>query len=149
MFEQYGVAAVTKADVRPDAKPDVLVDICEMPEIESSSYDIVFASYVLTCVHSLDTALAEFSRILTPEGHFYSSDPIGPGETVEHTDSDRISSWYGRKALQEYNVGSFRTLGQVGVRRSLSEWFDVDAMCAEDPVTGTVAWWHIATKRMA
>src|SRR5437016_9193052 len=62
LLERYDAGEVTSVDIRPEVSPDLVADICHMPEIPRMSYDCVIASYVLTCVYDLDAALAEIHR---------------------------------------------------------------------------------------
>jgi SAM-dependent methyltransferase len=128
---------LVSVDVRPRARTDLVVDICNMPQVASHSFDCVFASYVMPCVHDLERALAEIKRVLKPGGVFVSAEVVRYGaSTVEHSETSVIQGWYGQKNFEAYKVGSFRTLGRDDYEALLSRYFSVESAEATDPVTG-------------
>lgn len=147
LFTEYGVGELTKVDIRPEVKPDLVADICNMPQVPDASYDVVFASFVLTCVYDMDRALSEFARVLRPGGRLYSTDPVVVGRpTEEFTDPARITSWYGPDALEKYRVGSFRRLGDEDTKAALGRYFDVEAFAGIDSPTKMPVVWHVGTR---
>jgi SAM-dependent methyltransferase len=144
LFEEYGVGSVTRVDIRPEASCDFIADVCDMPEVPDRTYDIVFASHVLTHVYDLQRSLAEFARILVPGGSLFSTDPIAEGRpTLELTDPDKIASWYGDETLKKYRVGTFRRLGSLDTVRELERYFSVRVFRRFDAVTGRPVVWHV------
>lgn len=146
-LRSVGVGEVVTADIRPEAKPDRVVDVCHMPQVPDASFDAVLGSYVLTCVHDLDAALSEFARVLRSGGVLYTSDPLAQGKmTEEYTDIERISAWYGREAYEKYRVGSFRCLGALDAKARIEPYLAVQDVTGTDIATGTAVTWHIAVK---
>jgi len=136
-FESIDVGSIISVDVRPEAKTDIVADICDMPGIATSAYDFIFASYVFPCVRDLDAALREIARVLMPGGLLISVDHmVKNGETREATSREEITSWYGVDNFEQYGVGSFRKLGERGLIRQLSQNFDVVKIEESDPITG-------------
>ena len=136
-LREMGVASLTSVDVRPEARPDIVADICNMPEVEDDAYDFVVANYVFPCVHDLDAALKEIRRVLKPGGKLLSVDHVQAGEeTREFADEERITSWYGKENYEKYKVGSFRQLGEKDWFERLAGFFNVQRLNARDPVTG-------------
>jgi SAM-dependent methyltransferase len=148
LFTRYGLEDVVCVDVRPEVKPDALVDICGMPEIARHTYDCVIASYVLTCVYDLHAALMEIHRVLKPGGYFIFSEPlVFGGPTVEYDDMQAITAWYGDDAYARYRVGSFRKLGDLDILERLSGGFLTKTFYGLDPITKTKVVWHAARRR--
>lgn len=60
------------------------VDLCDtgLPE---SSYDLIVANGILSCVPDVPRALAEIHRVLRPGGAFLGHEHIQPGHTMELT----------------------------------------------------------------
>jgi predicted SAM-dependent methyltransferase len=59
-----------RLDIDPQVRPDVIGSITSMPAISDASVDAIWCSHSLEHVHSFDVpmALAEFRRVLKPEG---------------------------------------------------------------------------------
>jgi SAM-dependent methyltransferase len=149
LLERWGVEDLTTADIRPEVSPDLVVDVCHMPEVPRHEFDCVIASYVLTCVYDLEAALMEFHRVLRPGGRLLVSDPLAFGhDTEEYTDEERITGWYGSEAYARYRVGSFRRLGDEGMLEALSRGFLTKTFYGRDPITQTKVVWHSATRRV-
>lgn len=146
MFSQYGVHSVTSADIRPEVGADLLVDICDMPDVAPGSFDAVFASFVLSHTYDPERALAEFARVLRPGGQLYLTDPVGAMETRQLTASDEISAWYGREALERYRVGRFRSFGEGDLKAMIERHLDVRVFDGIDPPTGVRVVWYLGTQ---
>lgn len=146
LFEEFGVKEVTSVDVRPETKPDLVADVCDMPEVQSNSFDAVLASYVLCFVYDVDKCLAEFARVLVPGGRLFASDQVNKIQpTREISDRSEISAWYGEEALEQYRVGRFRKLGELDLRRQFERHFDLRVRTSIDGPTGTPVVWHVGT----
>lgn len=147
VLDSVGIGSLTTADIRPEVKADVVVNVCDMPHVESDRYDVVLASYVLTCVYDLGAALSEFRRILKPGGALLSTDPEAVGEPiVENTDLDRITAWYGREAYEKYRIGAFRRIGELDFPDRLGEHFCPQTHVGIDGPTGARIVWHASIK---
>lgn len=146
-LKELGVAQVLTADIRPEVKPDVLADVCDMINVESDSFDVIIASYVLTCVHSLERALAELKRVLKPGGLLLTSDPIARGQaTREHKDEKTITDWYGKEAYEKYRVGSFRSFGDQDALALVGRYFRCEAQPTTDIANGSEVVWIVSQK---
>lgn len=59
-----------RLDINPDAKPDIVSSISDMPKVKSKSVDAVFSAHCLEHLMCYDVpkALKEFKRVLKPDG---------------------------------------------------------------------------------
>ncbi len=59
-----------RLDINPGAHPDIVASITDMPEVPDASYDALYSSHNLEHLapHEGPLALAEFYRVLKPEG---------------------------------------------------------------------------------
>jgi ubiquinone/menaquinone biosynthesis C-methylase UbiE len=138
-LKSCGIAGKTSIDIRPDSNPDIIADICSMPQIESGSQICVFASYIMPNVYDMEAALDEIARILAPEGVFFSVEMLTAGSpTTEIEKEESITGWYGQEAFEKYRVGSFRILGEDDYFYALSKRFTVSRYAATDPITDQV-----------
>lgn len=121
MFKNLA-AKPTTLDVRPECKVDIYADICNMPQVASDSFDLVFANCVLNHVYDDDLALAEINRVLKKDATalFYVM-PADEGFKTTY-DSDP-SGWYGEENLKKYKVGTFRHYGEVDFIQKLEKYF--------------------------
>jgi len=135
-------------DIRPEVKPDIVADLCHLSGVESESFDAIIASFVLTCVYDLGACLSELKRVLRPGGRLLTCDPIRFGSpTVEYSDLERITSWYGKEAYEKYRVGSFRTFGDLDLVRTLQgHGFVVKTIYGFDAATESRWVWHMSIK---
>lgn len=142
------LASWTSIDIRPEAKPDLIADVCRMPEIASKSQGLVFASYLMPGVYDLRAALGEIERVLTPDGSFFSVEVLQWGmPTVEVTDEGAKTAWYGQENFDRYRVGTYRSLGGEDYQRALEERFSVSKVEAQDPITGVAVTIMFCRKR--
>lgn len=145
MFFKNVGANVTTIDIRPECRVDIVADICNMPEVESESFDVVFANCVLHYVYDDEKALDEFSRVLRPGGMalLYVPDS-GTAKTVVHEDP---IGWYGKENYEKYKIGTFRHYGEVNFTKQLRRHFS-DVHCYEkyDAVTDTSCKWYRCIK---
>ena len=67
---QPGEWQEVRLDIDPAVKPDVLGDITDMGAVADGSFDALYSSHNLEHVypHQVTVALAEFRRVLKPEG---------------------------------------------------------------------------------
>ena len=138
-LKSRGIAGKTSIDIRPDSNPDIIADVCSMPQIESGSQICVFASYVMPNVYDMEAALDEIARILAPKGVFFSVEMLTAGSpTREIQKEENITGWYGQEAFEKYRVGSFRILGEDDYFCALSKRFTVSRYVATDPITNQV-----------
>lgn len=146
-FKAQGISW-RSVDIRPEVKADIVADLCNLSPVESASFDAIIASFVLTCVHDVEACLSELRRVLRPGGRLLTCDPIRFGEpTVEYSDLDRITSWYGKEAYEKYRVGSFRTFGDVDLIRTLQRHgFVVKTLYGFDVATESRWVWHMSIK---
>jgi len=146
-LRQQGVEWLS-VDIRPEVKPDLVADLCDLSHIADGSFDAVLASFVLTCMHDLDACLLELRRILRPGGRLFTCDPVVFGApTVEHTDRERITSWYGHEGYDKYRIGVFRTFGDLDLLSLLQDHgFTVKTLYALDDPTNSRWVWHMSIK---
>jgi SAM-dependent methyltransferase len=146
-FKAQGISW-RSVDVRPEVKADIVADLCNLSSVADASFDAVVASFVLTCVYDLEACLSELQRILRPGGRLLTCDPMRFGEpTVEYSDLERITSWYGKDAYEKYRVGSFRTFGDVDLIRTLQKHgFVVKTLYGFDAATQSRWVWHMSIK---
>lgn len=148
-LKELGAQVVT-ADIRPEVKPDILTDVCDMANVAAESFDVVIASYVLTCVHSLELALSELKRVLRPGGLLLTSDPITRGRaTREHTDEKTITDWYGKEAYEKYRVGSFRSFGDEDALALVGRFLRCESQATTDVANGSEVIWLVSHKEPA
>lgn len=132
-------------DIRPECKVDKVADICNMPEIASESFDMVFANCVLNHVYDDEKALEEISRVLRPDGIalLWVLDS-GNFKTVLHDDP---TGWYGKENYEKYKIGTFRHYGETDFTEQLGRHFP-NVQCYEkyDEVTDSSCKWYCCRK---
>lgn len=145
MFFKNKKAAVTTIDVRPECKVDIVADICNMPEVKSETFDVVFANCVLNHVYDDEKALNEINRVLRTGGEalLWVLDS-GTLKTVTHEDP---TGWYGRDNYEKYKIGTFRHYGEVDFTEQLQRHFS-EVCCFEkyDAVTESSSKWYRCVK---
>ena len=69
-FFQDGTWSEIRLDIDPDVRPDVIGTMTDMAAVESGSVQAVFSSHNVEHLfpHEVPVALAEFRRVLDPEG---------------------------------------------------------------------------------
>lgn len=140
---------ITTIDIRPQVKPDIIANICDMPSVKKASFDVIYASCVLNCVYNLDACLKELQRVLKPDGGiFLSLEILDTGKnTVEFTDINVITKWYGMEAYEKYRIGAYRRFGEQDYADILSRYFRAEIIKVMDHPSGNEQRWHICTPR--
>ena len=149
LFAERGISSFKTIDANPKFKADYQADLCNMPEVPSEAFDAVYASFVLACVYDLDACLSEIKRVLRPGGRLLSCDPVTAGRpTVEQTDVDKITYWYGRELYDKFKIGNYRSFGDVDLVAKLQQFFVVKTYPGIDAGTGSKAFvWNMGIKR--
>lgn len=147
VLEDAGVASFVSVDIRPAAKPDVVADICNMPQVFAQSYDRVMASVVLKHVHDLRAALSEIARILKPDGILLVNDSVQAGKfSAEFADASKITERYGEEVYAKYKVGTFRSFGDLDFEALFAPHFVVETFSGADVATGKRVDWYAMRK---
>jgi SAM-dependent methyltransferase len=139
---------IVTLDVRELRKPNIVADVCSMPQVPDESFDVVLASFVLTMVYDLDAAISELARILRRGGRLLTYDPLVFGEpTHERYTLTDITAWYGQEEFGKFRIGEFRQLGDMGALDSLARYFFPKTLYARDPITNAKVVWIFSVKR--
>lgn len=144
-FKQAGAFNITTLDVRPQVKADITADLCNMPQVESSSFDIVFANCVLNHVYDDEAALSEVQRVLRDGGIFITW-VTGSG-SMKTTLAANPTGWYGEEAMEAYRVGTYRYYGETDFTVQLKKHFP-EVHCYEkyDAPSGLSCRWYVCKK---
>lgn len=146
LFNKLGVNRVT-IDIRPEVKTDIVGDICKMPEVETGSFDMVFASCVLNNVYDDECALKEIRRVLKKSGQavFYVMDD-DDGMKTSYVEDPTV--WYGKDIFEKYRVGTYRYYGETDFTKQLNRHFN-SVRCYEkyDEVTDLPVKWYVCIKK--
>lgn len=144
-FRQAGAKDITTLDIRPQVRPDIVADLCDMSQVESESFEIVFANCVLNHVYDDNAALAEVRRVLKGNGLFIVW-VMGSGGLTTIAD-ENPALWYGQDAMRDYRVGTYRYYGEKDFYEQLKRYF-ARVKCYEkyDAPTGTSCCWYVCTK---
>lgn len=145
-FREMGSENITTIDVRPQVKADITADICHMPQVESDSFDMVFANCVLNHVYDDEAALSEVSRVLRPGGRFvvWVMPSRNRMKTTQHKNPE---GWYGKEAMEAYRVGTYRLYGETDLAALLKRHFPtVRGYEKFDEVTETSCCWYVCEK---
>ena len=143
-FENMKSNTIT-VDIRPECKTDIVADICDMPDIMSESFDMVFASCVLNHVYDDNSALSEIKRVLKKGGAaLIWVLESGTFKTVVHEDP---TGWYGKDNYEKYKIGTFRHYGELDFSKQLLSYFS-NVRCYEkyDAVTKESCKWYWCLK---
>ena len=144
-FNQAGASHVTTLDIRPQIKPDIIADLCNMPQVESDSFDVVFANCVLNHVYDDEAALSEIHRVLRDKGLFIVW-VMGSG-TLKTTMDANPTDWYGDAAMETYRVGTYRHYGETDFTAQLRRHFSkVRSYEKFDAVTEQSCCWYVCEK---
>lgn len=143
-FKNMGAHTVS-VDIRPECKTDIVADICNMPEIESASFDMVFANCVLNHVYDDEKALAEISRVLRSGGMALLF--VLDSGTLKTITSKDPTGWYGKENYEKYKIGTFRHYGETDFIKQLGRHFS-DVRCYEkyDIITDSSCKWYCCRK---
>ncbi len=144
-FKQANAQNITTIDIRPQVKADITADICNMPQVASDSFDIVFANCVLNHVYDDEAALNEIHRVLRDKGLFVVW-VMGSGEKKTTVDKDP-TAWYGAETMETYRVGTYRHYGETDFTTQLKRHFaKVRSYEKYDAVTETSCLWYVCEK---
>ncbi|QII86721.1 methyltransferase domain-containing protein [Bordetella hinzii] len=135
-------------DVRAEVRPDIVADLCNMENVASGSFDVIYACHVLSHVHDLPAALSEIARVLSQDGVFISFEPSSSNSaTREIKNVEEIWAYYGRETYEKYKVGRFRSFGEVDIDAIFSPHFIREKHEARDRITGVSMIWNVWRKR--
>lgn len=145
-FEKTGAKNITTLDVRPQVKPDIVADLCDMPQVESESFEIVFANCVLNHVYDDNAALAEVCRVLKGNGLFIVW-VMGSGGMCTTIDQEP-AAWYGQETMDTYRVGTYRHYGERDFYHLLMRYFaEVHAFEKYDAPSEMSCCWYVCKKK--
>lgn len=146
-FEKANAHHITTLDIRPQVKPDVVADICHMPQIPSDSYDIVFANCVLNHVYDDEAALSEIYRVLKNHGLFITwVTGSGGMNTVA---CKNPTGWYGQEMMDTYRVGTYRYYGESDFMKQLQQHFQtVECYEKYDVPSELSCCWYVCGKQI-
>lgn len=122
-----------RCDIRPINNFEITADITNMPEVESSTYDLAMAIKVLEHCHDDLAAISELHRILRPGGRLIVNGDISDGRNTREIDDP--TSYYGKDEFEEYNIGTFRRYGLKDIEAVLSRLFEIKTYVVKDPPT--------------
>lgn len=139
-------ANTTTIDIRPECRVDIVADICNMPEVASESFDMVFANCVLNHVYDDEKALNEIYRVLR-EGGMALLWVLDSG-TLKTVEDEDPTGWYGKENYDKYRIGTFRHYGEVDFTEQLHRHFS-EVRCFEkyDVVTDSSCKWYCCLKK--
>lgn len=120
LFHSLGAKNITTLDVRPEEKTDIVADLSHMEVVKSDEFDFVFACGVLNCVFKYEDALAEMCRVLRKGGLLILRVAM---DGMRNKKYGNPSEAYGNDALEQYQVGYFRTYGEVEFTEQLRHYF--------------------------
>ena len=144
-FKQAGAKNITTLDIRPQVKPDIVADLCDMPQVESDSFEIVVANCVLNHVYDDHAALSEVRRILKDEGLFVVW-VMGSGGMSTVIDKEP-AAWYGQETMDTYRVGTYRHYGEKDFYHLLLRYFtEVRAFEKYDAPSEMSCCWYVCKK---
>lgn len=128
-------AQVLTADARQLADHDYQLDLCSMPEIPDASFDALVAIAVLQHCYDEQAALSEIRRVLKPGGRAL----LQVFHRLNHESEIAVdqTQHYGREALQNAKVGTYRTYGDRSLLRLLQKRFLVKSFPVRDPISET------------
>ena len=124
---------VLNFDVRPVAEVDVQMDIQDLHKIDDQSYEAFLAIHVLNHVADDRKALSEIHRVLKKNGVAVITIPYREGSPT--TDHDDVTEHYGKAALEQYSVGSYRRYGLQDATDFFAQAFSVQIEDGFDSLT--------------
>jgi SAM-dependent methyltransferase len=128
-----GARTLLNFDVRPVSEVELQMDIQDMSAVRSGSIDVFWAVHVLNHVKDDEQALREIQRVLKPGGCACLTVPYREG--VPTTALSDMTEHYGKGALDQYAVGTFRRYGLIDALALFGRYFDVETENGFDPVT--------------
>lgn len=140
-------STITTLDIRPETRPDIVADLCYMPQIAADTFDLVLCSHVLSHVHAVDRALSEIYRVLKRDGILIVFEPVLNGRTRELSDLSEITSNYGSVIFEKYKVGRYRFFGIDDFGTFFDSYFSRAEHNVLDGITGTEVVWNVCQKK--
>jgi SAM-dependent methyltransferase len=132
-------------DIRPVGEVDFQMDVQNMAQIPSGSFDAFLALHVLNHVKDDTKALSEIHRILKPGGFALLSVPYRDNEPT--TTLENTTEHYGDKNLAQYGVGSYRRYGLQDFTQTLKSLFQtVTTETGTDPLTSETTHFFVCEK---
>lgn len=145
MFEKLGVYDLIRVDARPLPECDMVVDICDMPQLEDSSFDAVYACSVFRYVYSDEAAIREIHRILRGGGRLFMHVVSSPGWKTQ-LDPNQTEE-YGKESFEQHKVASFRhRYGDNELYYKLQQYFLVKTLYSVDGPCGKADKWFCGVK---
>lgn len=147
ILQRFPNAEIITLDIRPDQRPDIVGDICNLNMIANQTFDAIIGCQVLSHVYDLPNALSELARTLKEDGVFLQNDDsIGDAETREVVNEAEITGYYGKENFEKYRIGRFRIFGELNLDSLFHPFFERDYYEIEDPATGKNEIWNIWRK---
>lgn len=144
LFQRLGAKNITTLDIRPEEKTDIVADLSHMEVVKSDQFDFVFACGVLNCVFKYEDALAEMCRILRKRGLLILRVAMSGMRNKKYGNP---SEAYGSEALEQYQVGYFRTYGEVEFTEQLRHYFaHVRLLEKYDAIEQSSEMWFVCEK---
>lgn len=148
IVQAIGDVDAANLDIRPEVKPDVVADICKMPQVAGKSFDAIIATQFLSHVYDLPAALSELARTLKDDGILIQNDDASPKAlTREVSDPAEITAYCGKEIFEKYRIGRFRIFGEYDIDEIFAPWFVRVKYEVEDPATGKTEIWNCWKKR--
>ena len=126
---------VLNFDVRPLGYADIQMDIQAMDKVEDSSFDAFVAIHVLNHVEDDAKAIQEIHRVLKPGGFALVTIPCREGASTERCEN--ITEHYGKEALTQFGVGTYRRYGLDDATRLFAKSFVVSKYRGFDEISNT------------
>ncbi|WP_291448979.1 methyltransferase domain-containing protein [Desulfovibrio sp.] len=147
VLSQFADVQIVTLDIREEITPDIVADICNMPQLIDGSFDIIIASHVLVHVYNLCSALSELARVLKDDGIFISYEPSAPDALTEEIhDEEKITDHYGQGLYKKYKIGRFRNFGELDLDVKFRLFFERSKYIVQDDATGMSIVWNIWSK---
>jgi SAM-dependent methyltransferase len=103
------------ADINPEYKPDILLDVSDMSSVSSESIDVINAIELFEHVLNIESGLDECARVLKPNGLFICSMPFLYRVHGDPNDFQRWtkSKWEHELKKRNYSIESFHITGGI------------------------------------